>query len=153
MAKQMEFEFYTRYNPPPSPGVKFVMASRTRQEFAQESDLNNIMAKYAAGLAPIPTGNRMPMYGDFSEIPDYATALQRVIKADELFMQLPAKLRRRFDDDPQALLDFLQDENNRDEAIKLGLISPDPRSMPQAQDAPSEKTPPAEKAAEGKEQA
>lgn len=38
-------------------------------------------------------------------------------------MELPATLRREFDNDPVKLLAFLQDENNRDRAIQLGLVN------------------------------
>lgn len=114
--------FFTCYDPPPSPSLECKSASITRQEFVAESDLNNIMAKYAAGLASIPSGDRPPMFGDFSDIGDYQENMQRLMDAHERFMQLPSAVRERFDNDPGQLLDFLSDESHRDEAIKLGLI-------------------------------
>jgi phage internal scaffolding protein len=42
--------------------------------------------------------------------------------ADNAFMALPAKIRAKFDHDPNALLNYLQNEENRDEAIQIGLI-------------------------------
>lgn len=113
---------YSRFDLPPSPSVKFVKASLTRQEFADESDLNKIMEKYAAGVAPIPSGSRAPMFGDFSLLPDYQTSLEMIRQANDAFMELPSKLRERFDNDPGKLLEFLGDKANRDEAISLGLI-------------------------------
>jgi hypothetical protein len=41
-------------------------------------------------------------------------------------MALPAKIRARFDHDPNALLQFLQNDQNRDEAIQIGLIDGKP---------------------------
>lgn len=114
--------FNSRYSPPVCPGVKFTKASLTRQEFAKEGDVNEIMRKYSAGLAPLPTGNRSPMFGDFSSGLDYQACLDKLIAAQDAFESLPSRVRDRFGNDPARLLDFLADEDNRDEAVKLGLI-------------------------------
>ena len=37
-------------------------------------------------------------------------------------MELPAKVRARFDNDPQMFLEFVASEDNRQEAVELGLI-------------------------------
>lgn len=100
-------------------------SSETSQEFKDECDINIIMRRYAATGA-LPALNMQARYGDFSEVPDYQDALQTVLQAQEDFAQLPAALRDRFNHDPGRLLAFLQDANNRDEAIKLGLITSPP---------------------------
>jgi len=38
-----------------------------------------------------------------------------------MFNDLPSSIRSRFGNDPAAFLDFVQDENNADEMVKLGL--------------------------------
>lgn len=126
MSKQTNptVKVFSRFNLPPSPSVSFEDASLTRQEFAQEADINNIMRKYASGLPPAPAGARPPVFGDFSNVPDYQTALNKVIDAQERFAELPSQVRRRFDNDPAKLLAFLASEDNRDEAVKLGLLDP-----------------------------
>lgn len=113
--------FFTRFNPPPSPGLECKDATLTRQEFVQECDLNNIMKRYAAGM-PLPSGSRQPLYGDFSDIPDYARAFQIVSDAHDAFMSLPSDVRDRFKNDPAQLMSFLQDKNNFEEGVKLGLF-------------------------------
>lgn len=120
--QQSKLHVHSRFDLPSSPSVRFAKASLTRQEFADESDLNKIMEKYAAGIAPIPRGDRAPMFGDFSNLPDYQTSLEMIRQADDAFMNLPSKLRERFDNDPGKLLEFLGDKANREEAISLGLI-------------------------------
>lgn len=122
-------KFFTHFNPPPSPELKCSDASLTRQEFVQESDINNIMKRYAAGM-PLPSGKRLPMFDDFSHVPDFQQAFEIVQKSSELFEQLPSAVRDRFGHDPQQLLAFLNDSNNRDEAIKLGLIESPSVSVP-----------------------
>ena len=37
-------------------------------------------------------------------------------------MALDANVRKRFHNDPAELIDFVSDEKNRDEAVRLGLL-------------------------------
>lgn len=134
--KASSIQVFSRFHLPPSPVVRFEDASLTRQEFAQESDINNIMRKYASGLPPSPAGARPPQFGDFSNVPDYQTALDKVIDAQERFSELPSQVRRRFDNDPAKLLQFLASEENRAEAVQLGLIDP---PLPESVSVPDER--------------
>jgi phage internal scaffolding protein len=95
--------------------------SLTQQHFKDETDINNILRQFnITGLLPEQTLS--PCYGDFTGIGDYHGALNAVIAAEDGFMALPANLRARFGNDPAQLIDFLNDENNRSEAEKLGLL-------------------------------
>lgn len=96
--------------------------SMTRQEFASQCNINNILKKYVRnGVDPFVI-TAHAKYGDFTNVPSHQEALDLVIAAEDHFMQLSAAVRSRFDNDPGKLLDFLSDSNNRDEAIKLGLV-------------------------------
>ena len=124
-------KFFTRFDPPPSPSLKCEDASLTRQEFVPESDINNIMKRYAAGV-PLPSGSRQPIFDDFSNISpgDYQAALDRVKAAQEHFDALPSAVRDKFRNDPYALIDYLSNPQNHDEAVKLGLIkAPEPSTV------------------------
>ena len=93
-----------------------------QQQYKDESDINNILRQFnITGQLPVALS---PRYGDFTGISDYKTALDRVIAADEEFMSLPAELRARFDNEPANLIEFLDNEGNRAEAEKLGLVAP-----------------------------
>ena len=95
--------------------------SLTQQHFKDETDINNILRQFnITGL--LPEAPLSPRYGDFTGIVDYHTALNAVIAAEDDFMALPAHLRARFQNDPENLINFLNDESNKDEAIQLGLI-------------------------------
>ena len=99
--------------------------SLTQQQFAAEADINNIIARYErTGILVDPLIDRRgePMYGDFSNIDSFFEAQVKVARAKELFEALPAKIRDRFGHDPGRLIEFVEDEKNRDEAIELGLI-------------------------------
>lgn len=146
----MKKEFATIYSHPISAKLCFEPGTtRTRQEFAAESDVNRLVARYQETgsfydpIVSLKAAARKPMFGDFTNVPDYQTALNKVIEAQDLFSRLPSKTRDRFENDPQKLLAFLQDAANRDEAISLGLI-PKPVEAPSrsAEEKPSEEKPP-----------
>lgn len=73
-------------------------------------------------LAQVPKSNRVPTFGDFTGVTTYQDACNRVVKMNNEFMALDPKIRLQFDNDPQKLVDFLSKPENREEAIKLGLL-------------------------------
>ncbi len=95
---------------------------RTHQSFRDECDINQIMAKYHKTGAMEQVNERAQVFGDFSGVDDYQTSLNRIIDADMAFMTLPSDVRDRMKNDPAELLRFLHDEDNREEAVSLGLV-------------------------------
>jgi phage internal scaffolding protein len=109
----------------------------TQQHFKDECDINNILRQFnVTGL--LPENALSPRYGDFTGINDYHTALNQVIAAEDEFMRLPADLRARFENDPAQLIQFLENSDNKDEAIKLGLVNK-PEYLPQVVEDTQEK--------------
>lgn len=104
-------------------GIACEDASLAQQQFKDECDINNILRQFNI-TGQLPNAPLSPRYGDFTGISDYKTALDRVIAADEEFMNLPANIRARFDNDAANLIEFLNNEENRAEAEKLGLTEP-----------------------------
>lgn len=104
----------------------------TQQSAKDECDVNVIIDRIKRG-ADIPNASpNPPRYGDFTAIPtDLRECLNIVRQADELFMSMDAKVRRRFDNDPAKMLDFLNDDKNRQEAIDLGLVEAPPIATPE----------------------
>ena len=106
-----------------------------KQAFAEEADINNIMQRYAeTGL--LPSGTLQHQFGDFTQAEDYDTLLNRVIEAQEQFMELPSSIRDRFANSPAELFKFMQDPANEDEAVRLGLI-PGPEPEPPKVEPPA----------------
>lgn len=105
---------------------------KTQQQFAEESDINTIVRRFGL-TGEMPSDLRAPVSGDFTGVTDFQTAMNAVRQAEEEFMRMPAEMRYRFSNSPQRLLEFLEDGNNREEAIKLGLI-PKPRELTRAGD-------------------
>jgi len=98
---------------------------KVQQQFKDEVDINTIVKRFGL-TGEVPTGYRAPMSGDFTGVNDFHTAMNAVRQAEESFMELPAALRKRFGNDPQELMRFLDDGENRAEAVKLGLVPPAP---------------------------
>jgi len=95
--------------------------SRTIQDGKDDADINVIMERYARTGQFKPPAS-LPQYGDFTAVQDFQSALNLVMAAEKGFLELPARLRARFHNDPAALLDFLAVDSNRQEAIDLGIL-------------------------------
>lgn len=128
-------KIHTAYDPPPKVRIDTGTESRVRQSEADSANINKIMERYIK-TGVIPSDNRQQFFEDVSQVGDFREALARVQMAEDYFMQLPAKVRSRFDNDPAALLDFCSDPNNRDEMVELGLIE-DVSGVPPAQPEPA----------------
>lgn len=95
--------------------------SQTKQHFAEECDINNIMERYEK-TGVLPEATRQLLYGDFSDVGSFQEAQDIVLLGRAQFDALPARVRDRFGNDPAKFLAFCEDESNRDEMITLGLI-------------------------------
>jgi len=93
------------------------------QSAEEESNINTIVRRFGL-TGQLPGQVAMPRYGDFTNIPDFHTAMNLIRHTQDEFMRIPAEIRARFANDPQRLMEFLEDEGNRDEAVKLGLVNP-----------------------------
>lgn len=105
--------------------------SKTQQQFLDEVDINTIVERFGVTGEMPPMGN-FPTEQDFTETFDFQTSMNVIVAARESFMTLPAKTRARFQNDPQKFMEFLDDAENQDEAIKLGLATrrPEPAKEP-----------------------
>lgn len=107
-----------------SDGLICITPSRTQQQFKDECNVNNILRNYVSTGILSHVSDQVPQFGDFSQLPsDYGEALALIERSREEFMTLPSEVRERFDSNPLNLVKFLQDENNREEAEKLGLVN------------------------------
>lgn len=109
---------------------------RTKDSFAEECDVNNVVKKYkATGQLPSLVKTN-PQYGDFSDVPDYLSALQTIKVAETAFQALPARVRAECANDPALFLERVQDP---EWAAKhaLALPKPEPTPSPAAPKAPA----------------
>lgn len=76
--------------------------SPVQQQFADEVDVNTIVKRF--GIDRVAAIEAMGVYVDFSGILDFEDAVARVEGARARFMELPAEVRSRFDNDPGRLI-------------------------------------------------
>lgn len=110
-------------------GLKCLDKSLTQQSMADEADINVLVERFGL-TGHMPTSMRMPAYGDYTGVGDFQSAMEALVVARDDFMAMPAKVRARFHNDPQEFLEFCEDEGNRDEAIRLGLVVPEKAPEP-----------------------
>lgn len=99
------------------------LPSMTEQQFVAECDVNNIIARYKKTNEWTHLSGKQQIFADVSEITDYQSSLQKISDAQNAFNSLPSHLRNRFENDPQNMLDFLQDPSNYHEGVKLGIFN------------------------------
>lgn len=78
-----------------------------QQHFAVEQDINTIVRRFGL-TSELPAQVSGGMYGDFTGVTDYDSAVARIARADEAFMALPADVRERFGNDPGQLIRLAQ---------------------------------------------
>lgn len=127
------------FRPVQTPGITFTQPSLAQQHFKQEADINYIIDRYKTTgtlVDPLKPSTRMPQFGDFTSVPDFHAAQTLISESKAMFSSLPSHIRDRFKNDPGQLLAFLADENNREEAIKLGIIPAPASPAPSVEQSP-----------------
>lgn len=95
--------------------------SMTKECFAVDADLNVLVQRF--GITGVPVTPLDPsQFGDYSDAPDLRGALEIMRDAEDAFNNLPARVRRRFDNSAADLWDFLQNPENMAEAEELGIV-------------------------------
>lgn len=105
--------------------------TKAQQQFAEDSDINVLAERYNL-TGEIPQNVRVPLPDEFIETVDYQQAQNVLVEADRAFMQMPANVRKEFDNDPGKFLAFVHDDNNRKRAEELGIVN-----LPPAPPAPA----------------
>jgi len=100
--------------------IKFTQPTLTQQHSKDQVDINNIMKRYIKTGVLDHVAKYQPQYRD-NNATDYQESMNIVIKADEMFSELPSQARKHFDNDPAAFLDFVQDPANHHKLHELGL--------------------------------
>lgn len=100
---------------------------------APDTDINELMKRMSVSdgsVLPTQLGQiDMAYYGDFTEDPeDLRTVLDTHRNAQDMFRKLPATIRSRFGNDPLNMLTWVQNKENADEAVKLGLLTRKPQT-------------------------
>jgi len=92
------------------------------EHHANELDINKIIQKYSPRDVFKAVNVVDDIIEDFTSFEDFQDVMNRVARSKEAFMELPAEIRRQFDNDPAKLVFFVQDKANYEEAVRLGLV-------------------------------
>ena len=82
--------------------------SLTQQNFAQETIIENIMAKYRQTGVVTHLNTRTPEYGDYLTAVDYKTALDQIHAIEDDFDALDSATRKKYDNDPLKYLEAVE---------------------------------------------
>lgn len=94
----------------------------TDQSSKATADINNIMLQYSkTGLLPV-TKEKVAQYIDNTNVMPLEDAHALITTARNLFMELPAQIRKLMDNDPTKLESFIQDKENFDILVKHGVL-------------------------------
>lgn len=94
--------------------------SRTEQAHKDECDLNFIVNQHVRSGQPIQIPESV--FQDFSNLPDYHTAVNTVRGIDNLFKELPIAVKLAFDHNPELFMAAVEDPSRRDDLVALGVF-------------------------------
>lgn len=97
--------------------------NRTKQEFKDECDINNLMSKYLKTGVLDWVNKNEPKYGEISGL-DFRQAQELIAEGATMFHELPASIRDTFQNDPSEFLEFASNPANKQEMAAMGLLSP-----------------------------
>lgn len=86
----------------------------TKQAFADECDINKLLARAARGDSIAHLARHGAVYGDFTDIGDLLEAHARLERGRKIFDELPSEVRREFNQDMGAFFAFVNDPANRE---------------------------------------
>lgn len=95
--------------------------SKTDQQYKEDCDTNTILNKFMRTGQITHLAKRQGTFQDVSEIQDLSETLMIVKRAEQDFLQYPSKIRKKFNNSVTQMAEWLQDPDNNEEAVKLGL--------------------------------
>lgn len=101
----------------------------TRQSEAAACDINNILAQYHRTGVITHLARHQGHYDDWTGF-DFHEAMNTVAEAQQLFDELPSKIRKKFANDPAAFLQFATNPENLGEMREMGLAKPERAAEP-----------------------
>lgn len=131
--KTTEHTFRKAYDKNKRYSFKTLGESLTQQSYKNDAKIQNIIKRYDSTGFFDSINRNAGQYGDFTQVTDLSTAMQKIDDAKNNFMTVPSDIRERFNNDPRQFYDFASDENNFDELIDMGLAT---RKVPLQESSP-----------------
>ena len=96
----------------------------TEQSHRDICDINKVIQRFDKTGVLTHVSKIEARFGDCTGA-DFRAAQDLFLNANKMFEDLPADIKKRFNQNAGELLEFMENEKNRDEAIALGLIRGD----------------------------
>lgn len=122
-------EFQTAYGPKIKLTTTNNDPTMTKVALAEQLDVNNIIKKYNKTGILKNAENYEAIFGDFNET-DFQESLNTIIKAEELFINVPSKIRAQFENSPGRFIDFATNPENLQQMRDWGLAHAEEESNP-----------------------
>ncbi|AXH76220.1 MAG: internal scaffolding protein [Microviridae sp.] len=116
-------KFKTAYGDRSRKGFETTGDSLTQQSHAAAADVRNIIKQYDRTGLIANVNKGIAQYGDYSEINEYAEALNMVRSANESFAEIPSHIREQFNNNAGLFFEFATDPKNSEEMIQMGLAT------------------------------
>lgn len=94
----------------------------TDQSYKKSQDINNIMLQYAKTRLLPSQKEKVAQYIDNTEIPSLMESYEQLNTAKQMFMELPAQIRKLMDNDPTKIIDFIKNPENQEVLLKYNVI-------------------------------
>ena len=104
---------------------QFKTQSRTVQSDRDSTDIKRLV-----NTAP-PFDPSQMTFADVTDIPDFRATQDRLADVYSRFAELPSEIREKFENEPANLVEFVQDPDNIDDAVELGLLIVDQDTEPE----------------------
>ena len=92
----------------------------TEQSHKRETDINYILEDYKRTGFMKHAKENQGRYDDIS-VQDFQDAMFKVTEAQNMFNELPGGIRKEFDNNPARFLDFVQNPDNAQKLVDMGL--------------------------------
>lgn len=122
---------------PPRDGPVDWGPSRTKQSPSAETDINAIFKRFTETGQLTHISAALGEYRDMSGIPDLHEAMNIVADAQSSFMELPAEIRKICGHDVSKFLPFIDNPENFDKCVELGLLPAKPTKAADLSEAKS----------------
>mgnify|MGYP000568535104 CR=1 FL=1 len=116
----------------------------TVQSDAMLADIHHVLGQWSPYGLKQNLDAAEVQFADITHFTDFADAMLHAKQAEEVFMQMPSKVREVFNHDVAEWLDSAHDETKRQKLIDLGILpAPEPETPPAAPEPVPPAPPPA----------
>ena len=104
--------------------------TRVEQSHKDEVNINNIVKRHGMDLIAKTAALQQFTFDD-NPNNNFQETMNAILKAQESFDSVPKEIRREFDNNPAKFLDFIHNEDNKQQLIDWGLAkAPEPTPPP-----------------------